>query len=127
MRLKIAHMCVAVSMFISAIVLLYVDGYNTIPVSTQQSLITAWGVVVLLTLAALYFYYKSYQSVRTKTSKSKTINWIVCVLLFLSVTLIRGFEVTLFKQVYVLYIGMILSVVAVVLSFMVETKKVERE
>ena len=126
MKLKIAHILMAVSMFISAIVLVYVDSHDMIHVDTQQSLITAWGIVIFLPLLALYFYYSSFRSVRTKDTKSKLINYVVCVLLFLAVTLVKGFEITLFDNVLTAYAGMIISVIAVILACMVKTKKISK-
>ena len=124
MKLKIAHILMTISIFVSAIVLLYVDEHAAFSVDTQQALIASWSVVILLPLFAIYFYYQSFKSIRTKNMKSKVINWIVCILVFLSITLVNGFELNLFDNVITLYMGMILSVIATVLACMVETKKI---
>ena len=124
MQLKIAHILMAVSMLLSAVVLVYVDGHDVISVDTQQALITAWCFVVIFPLLAFYFYYQSFKKIRTSDRKSKLINWITCILVFLSITLVRGYETNLFKTVFTLYAGAVLSIMAIILTCMVRTKNV---
>ena len=124
MQLKIAHILMAVSMLLSAVVLVYVDGHDIISYDTQQALITAWCFVVIFPLLAFYFYYQSFKKIRTYDRKSKLINWITCILVFLSITLVRGYETNLFKPVFTLYVGAILSIIVIILTCMVRTKNV---
>ena len=124
MQLKIAHILMAVSMLLSAVVLVYVDGHDVISVDTQQALITAWCFVVIFPLLAFYFYYQSFKKIRTYDRKSKLINWITCILVFLSITLVRGYETNLFKTVFTLYAGAVLSIMVIILTCMVRTKNV---
>ena len=124
MQLKIAHILMAVSMLLSAVVLVYVDGHDVISVDTQQALITAWCFVVIFPLLAFYFYYQSFIKIRTSDRKSKLINWITCILVFLSITLVRGYETNLFKTVFTLYAGAVLSIMVIILTCMVRTKNV---
>ena len=124
MQLKIAHILMAVSMLLSAVVLVYVDGHDVISVDTQQALITTWCFVVIFPLLAFYFYYQSFKKIRTYDRKSKLINWITCILVFLSITLVRGYETNLFKPVFTLYVGAILSIIVIILTCMVRTKNV---
>ena len=124
MQLKIAHILMAVSMLLSAVVLVYVDGHDIISYDTQQALITAWCFVVIFPLLAFYFYYQSFKKIRTYDRKSKLINWITCILVFLSITLVRGYETNLFKTVFTLYAGASLSIIVIILTCMVRTKNV---
>ena len=124
MQLKIAHILMAVSMLLSAVVLVYVDGHDIISYDTQQALITAWCFVVIFPLLAFYFYYQSFINIRTSDRKSKLINWITCILVFLSITLVRGYETNLFKTVFTLYAGASLSIIVIILTCMVRTKNV---